>query len=55
MNRPRKRSLTLDADLVWPLGLALMLTVVVLVNVVYIWVAVGGADEVAPAYVAGER
>lgn len=47
--------LTVSRDWVWPVGIAVALSVVVLVNVVFIWVAVKGADPVAPAYVAGER
>ncbi|MEQ9398895.1 MAG: hypothetical protein RJQ04_06960 [Longimicrobiales bacterium] len=46
---------TVSRDWVWPVGIAVALSVVVLVNVVFIWVAVKGADPVAPAYVAGER
>ena len=35
---------------VWPLIIAIALTVVVIVNGVFIWIAVSGADEVAPSY-----
>lgn len=55
MNDASKRPVTLSRDLAWPVGLALALTVVVLVNLAFIWVAVRGADPVAPSYVAGER
>ncbi len=42
-------------DRTWPLGLALALAVVVLVNLAFIYMAVAGADPVAPSYVSGER
>ena len=49
------KTLVLKRDMAWPVGLAVALAVVVLVNMVFIWVAVTGADPVAPSYVAGER
>lgn len=53
--RRQGRSLTLSRDLVWPTAIALFLATVVAVNMVFIWVAVSGADEVVPSYVTGER
>jgi hypothetical protein len=43
------------SDHVWPIGITIGLLCVVAVNVVFIVLAVGGADEVAEAYEAGER
>lgn len=43
------------SDHVWPIGITVGLLFVVAVNVVFIVLAVGGADEVAEAYEAGER
>jgi len=40
---------------VWPIGITIGLLIVVAVNVVFIVVAVGGADAVAESYEAGER
>lgn len=37
-------------DLTWPVILAVALLLVVIVNAVFIYVAVSGADEVAPSY-----
>ena len=34
----------------WPAAIALGLALVVVVNVIFIWVAVGGADPVDPSY-----
>jgi hypothetical protein len=41
--------------MIWPAAVVLFLVTVVLVNVVFIYVAVRGADEVAPSYVTGDR
>jgi hypothetical protein len=53
------KTVTIDskwfADHVWPIGITLALLVVVAVNVGFIVVAVGGADEVAESYESGER
>ena len=53
------KTLTLDskwfADHVWPIGITVALLAVVAVNVAFIFVAVGGADEVVESYEAGER
>ena len=43
------------ADRIWPIGITLALLVVVAVNVVFIVVAVQGADPVAESYETGER
>lgn len=40
---------------VWPLAIVISLLVVVVVNVAFIVLAVGGADPVAESYEAGER
>lgn len=34
----------------WPIGIIVALVIVVLVNAVFIFVAVRGADEVVPSY-----
>jgi hypothetical protein len=52
---PLPRRLTLDRGWVWPLAIAVGLALVVLVNAVFIYVAVTGADDVAPSYVHGNR
>lgn len=39
----------------WPLAIALGLLLVVVMNVVFITIAVRGADEVVPSYISGER
>ena len=43
------------SDHVWPIGITLALLLVVAVNVAFIVIAVGGADEIAESYEAGER
>jgi hypothetical protein len=42
-------------DLVWPVILGVALLMVLVVNAVFIYVAVSGADEVAPSYQQGDR
>ena len=42
-------------DHLWPWLLAIGLALVVLVNGIFIWIAVSGADEVAPSYNQGDR
>jgi len=37
-------------DLKWPIGIAIGLALVILVNFAFIYIAVSGADEVAPSY-----
>lgn len=39
----------------WPWILGIALALVVLVNVLFIWIAVKGADDVAPSYTEGTR
>ena len=45
----------LGGEHVWPIGIAVALAIVVLVNIAFIVIAVDGSDEVDAAYVAGER
>jgi hypothetical protein len=45
----------LSDDMVWPLIIVVALVLVVVVNAVFIYIAVTGADQVAPSYVAGQR
>ncbi len=52
---PRRSTVTLNGDLLWPVLITVGLLVVVLVNVLFIYVAVNGADSVAPSYILGER
>ena len=42
-------------DHLWPWLLAIGLVLVMLVNAIFIWIAVSGADEVAPSYTQGDR
>ena len=44
-----------EGSLRWPLGIALGLLVVVLVNAAFAYVAITGADEVAPSYQTEQR
>ncbi len=39
----------------WTMGILLGFTVMVVMNAVYIYVAVSGADEIIPSYNVGER
>jgi hypothetical protein len=39
----------------WPIGIALALLIVIAVNVAFVYIAVRGADEVAPSYVTEPR
>ena len=50
-----ERSLTLRPEMIWPLAIIVFLATVVVVNLAFIYVAVSGADEVAPSYITGER
>ena len=36
--------------LLWPIGITVAFIIVVLVNAIFIYVAVSGADDVAPSY-----
>ena len=44
-----------NPDLAWPVGITLALTVVVLVNLVFIVYAVNTSDPVDPVYLQGNR
>ena len=46
---------TLKQDHLWPFIIGATLAVVIIVNVIFIYIAVTGADEVTPSYVEGER
>ncbi len=45
----------LNRDHVWPAAIIIGLVLVALVNFTFIYIAVSGADEVAPSYVTGPR
>ena len=45
----------LSRDMVWPIAIVVALALVVIVNAVFIWIAVSDPDPVAPSYVEGER
>ena len=55
MDEVGKRRIQLSDDMVWPTIIVVALVLVLAVNALFIYVAVTGADEVAPSYVAGER
>ena len=44
------RVIEVSRDHLWPMAIAIGLAVVVAVNVMFIYVAVSGADEVVPSY-----
>ena len=50
-----KGRITLSKDQVWPVIIVVALALVMLVNAIFIYVAVSGADDVAPSYTQGER
>jgi hypothetical protein len=52
---PPAGHITVSRDWIWPVALAIALAVVLVVNGIFIYIAVTGADEVAPSYVEGER
>ena len=52
---PGKPQLRISDDMVWPVIIVAALVLVLVVNAVFIYIAVTGADEVAPSYVAGQR
>ena len=52
---PGKPQLRISDDMVWPVIIVAALVLVMVVNAVFIYIAVTGADEVAPSYVAGQR
>ena len=41
---------TRSKDRRWPVGIALGLLLIILVNLAFIYIAVSGADEVVPSY-----
>lgn len=51
----RKGMTTLRKEVVWPVIITVGLILVVLVNAFFIYIAVSGADPVAPSYVQGDR
>ena len=50
-----KGRITLSKDQVWPAIIIVALALVMLVNAIFIYVAVSGADDVAPSYSEGQR
>jgi len=50
-----KGRITVSRDHLWPTIIIVALALVMVVNAVFIYIAVKGADEVAPSYVQGER
>lgn len=50
-----KGRLTPHRERLWPMIIAIALALVVLVNVVFLLIAISGADDVAPSYNQGER
>jgi hypothetical protein len=42
-------------DLRWPIGIAIGLALVILVNLAFIYIAVSGADDVVPSYQSESR
>ena len=50
-----RRLITLGDESVWPTIIIIALALVMAVNAAFIYIAVTGADEVAPSYVEGER
>jgi hypothetical protein len=43
------------ADRRWPIGIVIGLLLMILVNLVFIFIAVHGADEVVPSYQTEQR
>lgn len=52
---PRRGRITLSRDQLWPAIIIVGMVLVLLVNAVFIYIAVSGADEVVPSYNAGQR
>ena len=52
---PRRGRITLSRDQLWPALIVIGLAIVMAVNAAFIYIAVSGADEVAPSYEAGQR
>jgi hypothetical protein len=42
-------------DRLWPILITVGLAIVILVNAVFIYIAVSGADDVVPSYLTEER
>ena len=55
MTEPEKPQLLISDDMVWPIIIVVALVLVVVVNAVFIYIAVTGADAVVPSYMAGQR
>jgi hypothetical protein len=53
-DRP-KGNITVSRDHLWPWIIGIALAVVLAVNAAFIYIAVSGADSVAPSYNARER
>ena len=51
----RNGPITLSRDHLWPWIIGIALAVVMAVNAAFIYIAVSGADSVAPSYNSGER
>lgn len=52
---PSPGRITLTRDHLWPAIIIAALALVMIVNAVFVYIAVSGADEVAPSYTQGER
>jgi hypothetical protein len=50
-----KGAITLKKDHLWPALIAVALALVMVVNAVFIYIAVSGSDEVVPSYTEGQR
>ena len=50
-----KGCITLKKDHLWPVLIAVALALVMVVNAVFIYIAVSGSDEVVPSYTEGQR
>jgi len=55
MNELNRNTITVSRDHLWPWIIAVALAVVLAVNGAFIYIAVTGADPVAPSYNTGER
>ena len=55
MDKTEKGRMTLKREWLWPVIITVTLAVVVVVNGIFIYIAVKGADEVAPSYTQGDR
>jgi hypothetical protein len=54
-NEGQQGQVTLRRDNLWPWIIGIALAVVLAVNAAFIYIAVSGADAVAPSYNSGER